>query len=571
MSWLFGIAGNYAGSIDKDLIKENLLFSFQSENLKLFVGGLKENVFYEKTSDTEGWAMCGIGIKKAGNKYRFMAFDDWKESTLKDGEDYGKLDGHFIFLKWNNNEITFFNDRLGLRDLYLLKNKHFTAFSTRLDYFTFLNHKSEINIEELSTYWLLSFPASTNSLLREVIRLGPGGKGKITKGEIIKNNNPLIFDFGNNDDVKEFVDELGNFTAFSLSQGEKISLGLSGGLDSRVLLEMLLKSGLKNWQTHFIGSPDNPDVKIAKQISVEKNIPYLNLFNPVPKPSETIKLLKNFIGQLGPVAPASEILVYPYYKILFDQGFRIIDGGDGEIHRREFLNRILFIAKGAVVTKDQEKLYKILSSNKAAIFNHEALTLMRNKAMNKISDLFGQMPECKGIGIENWLDLLILRYKLPNLSGPSQSLLDSVSIAYMPYIQPHLLEFSFHLAVMKKKNGKVFRNILDTGNHQLGSYKLVKNLIYYPYHSNSLTMRLVLALKRKIGKYYKEKTDEELLDIMKEYILDTVNSAEFDSFVYYNQANIKQMVNDYYKGNKSLAAQLNWWLTFDIWRSIFIN
>lgn len=29
---------------------------------------------------------------------------------------------------------------------------------------------------------------------------------------------------------------------------------------------------------------------------------------------------------------------------------------------------------------------------------------------------------------------------------------------------------------------------------------------------------------------------------------------------------LKNITNNFYKGNKNLANQLNWWLTFEIWR-----
>jgi len=571
MSWLFGISGNYNGLEEKAFTNKNLLFSFQSQNLKIFVGGLKENVFYEKINESEGWVVCGIGIKKNQSNYRFMDFNDWKEFLSKEEKNTEELNGHFIIVRWSNNGIKFFNDKLGVRELYILRDKYLTLFSTRLDFFSFLNHRFEINFEEVGSYWLLSFPPSNNSLFKRIVRLSPGGELKISKDGFIKKDNPLIFDFGNESDSNEFIEDLYNITTFPLFQGKDVSLGLSGGLDSRVLLEMFLNSNSKNWQTHFFGSKDLPDVKIAEQISTENNLPYLNLHEPIPNSDFCLSHLKNCIGQLGLTTPASEILIYPNYEFLFNKGWIIIDGGDGEIHRREFLNRILFLAKRTIIKEDPKNLYKLLSFSRADIFNNEALILMEKGAKKQISGLFNSVPKYHNIGLENWLDLIILKYKLPNFTGPSQSLLDSMSIAYMPYIQPHLLELSFRLSLNKKKNGKIFRGILDISVNKLNSYHLVKNSIYYPYHTNSSLKRFILAYKRKVGKYYKDKTSEEFLDVMKEYIFDTLISAEFNSFSYYNHAKIIRMVSEYYEGNKALANQINWWLTFDIWRSIFLK
>jgi hypothetical protein len=570
VSWLFGISGIYENSLEKHFVDKNLLFSFQNQNLKIFLGGLKENVFCQKNSESSGWAVCGVGIQKKLSGYSFMDSSDWKE-FFSCNESSENLDGHFIVIEWNNKEINFFNDKLGLRELYILKAKDFIAFSTRLDFFSFINHKFEIDYEELGGYWLLSFPILFNCVFKGIVRLGPGGRGTISDGNVEKNNTQLGFDFSGKTKPAEFINELEDVTTFPLNDKRNISLGLSGGLDSRLLLEILMKSDHKNWQTHFFGASNHPDVKIAKQISMDKNIPYLNLNNPVSNPNACLSLLKDCIGQLGPITPASEILVYPYHKDLFNKGWVIIDGAVGEIHRREFFSRILFKSQKGIIRRDIKKLRKILSFAKGSIFNDGVLNLLEKGAMSHISSMFKLMPEQYEVGLENWLDLVYLKFKLPNLIGPSQSLLDSISIAFMPYIQSHLLELSLPLPVEEKKNGKIFRNILDNSANNLNSYRLVKNAIYYPYRTNSFNLRLYLIVKKRLGLFYKDKISEELLNTMKEYVFDTINSHEFNLFDCYNHSKIRQMVNYYYNGNRKFTNQLNWWLTFDIWRDIFFK
>jgi hypothetical protein len=570
MSWIFGISGVNNNLSEKSFTDKNLLFSFQSENLKIFAGGFKENVFFERINESSGWVVCGIGILRDNSNYRFMDSKNWRKFLLEEPTP-GKLDGHFISVTWNNDGIKFFNDKLGIRELYILKSENFVAFSTRPDFFSLLNHKYEINFNELSGYWLLSFPLSTKCLFKKIIRLGQGGRGNTCKNEVSLNNTNLTFDFRNSSNAVKFAGELSAVTSFPLMYGKNISLGLSGGLDSRVLLEMLLNSNSKNWQTHSFGSENLPDVKIAEQISSDKNINHQKLYLPVPQKDKCLSLLRDSISQLGPIVPASEVLVYPYYSTLFKQERVIIDGGDGEIHRREFLNRILFLSGKTIINEDNKKLLSLLSINRSSIFNDDILILMQNEVRNQVRDLFLYMPPPNDIGLENWLDLLILKYKLPDLSGPSQSLLDGMCVAYMPYIQPHLLELSFRMSVQQKKNGQIFRNILNKSNNKLNSYKLVKNSFYYSYNTGSLNLRFKMLIKRRFGLLYKEKTPEEFLNMMKEYILDMISSDEFNTFEYYNHRKIKQMVNSYYAGDKTRESEINWWLTFDIWRSVFLS
>ena len=52
----------------------------------------------------------------------------------------------------------------------------------------------------------------------------------------------------------------------------KISLSLSGGLDSRLLLSCLANKNSELWETHTFGDPNHPDSKIASQLLSSLNL-----------------------------------------------------------------------------------------------------------------------------------------------------------------------------------------------------------------------------------------------------------------------------------------------------------
>jgi hypothetical protein len=268
---------------------------------------------------------------------------------------------------------------------------------------------------------------------------------------------------------------------------------------------------------------------------------------------------------------SSAILFYPFYSSLYDQKVIIIDGGHGEIHRRESLNKILLFAGDALLKKESSKIYGRFSRKRADIFNRDVLKLLENEAINQISDLFDKMPDPKITGIGPWLDILMIKYSLPNLTGPSQTLLDSMAVAYMPFIQIDLLKESVQLPLKEKRNGKIFRHILNDSTNKLFNYKLVKNSIYYPYWARSFYKRFLMIYKKKFGNVYNDTSGEQFLYMMRDYIHDIINSTGFNSFEYYDHSGIKDKVKKFYKGDKSYTSQLNWWLTFDIWRTIFLN
>ncbi|MGE5812188.1 MAG: hypothetical protein ACM339_11840, partial [Ignavibacteria bacterium] len=262
MSWIFGVIGNQNFNLESFLKDRDLQFSFHSEKLSVFSGGLRENIFYKKQDESSGWIVCGIGIEKYKEEYCFTNLGSW-ESYIAGEKDGKVLNGHYAGIKWKDGGILFFNDKLGIRDFYFLREKNFTAFSTRPDFFMALNHKFELNLKELSGYWLLTFPLTTNSIFKNIERLGPGGKYIFLETGCRKENAENNFEFKDDLEAEEYVANLKKITNFPLFQGKKISLGLTGGMDSRVLLELMLESDSKNWQTHFFGPQELPDVITA--------------------------------------------------------------------------------------------------------------------------------------------------------------------------------------------------------------------------------------------------------------------------------------------------------------------
>jgi hypothetical protein len=56
---------------------------------------------------------------------------------------------------------------------------------------------------------------------------------------------------------------------------------------------------------------------------------------------------------------------------------------------------------------------------------------------------------------------------------------------------------------------------------------------------------------------------------MKEYLLDVVHSKETIEYPAYEFKKIEKKVQEYYAGAKNLSGEINWWLTFELWRRNF--
>ncbi len=567
MSWFIGYTGKDNPILNEYILSLNLgQDEVTNENLKLVCSAKGKNISFSFNDDSSGWIISGMSISIEENK--FIKKHEWEELLSKKHFNLKNIDGHFAGLKWDNEKIIFFNDQLGLRDIYFLKVNSNYLFSTRLDWIAKFNNENKINFNEFSTNWLLPHQISWQSIIDDVIMLNPGGIIKITSGILEKKNSPWMPDFNLNSKSDDFLNVLNNFIKLTDSENEKINLGLSGGIDSRVLLQALFNNNINTFGTHTFGSILTADGKIAEKIVKDYNLLHRFFSFSFPEKEQLLKYLFESVSQLGLSASIYETLNYPFYEQLSNQNYIVLDGAYGEIFRRAYLNRFLILGKSALLNKDAGAIFKLLKRSKADIFNEEINKRLEISAVNQLAKILEILPGADSIGIENWLDTFFIKTKVANISGPSQTLLDNISRAFMPFIQPAVLDKGFGLDFSEKKNGRLFWQIINHGK-ELNKYPLVKDQIIYPFSSNLLFVRLYQKFKRKLGLVYKDNIQYELLVKLKDFVLDRISSQDVKYFDLYDHKKVSNLASDFYNGNNSLINDLTWWITFDIWRECY--
>lgn len=569
MSWILGIVGRDKFPVHKFISENKLLFKYESEELNIYAGGFADTLFYQQAEAQTGCITGGVGFTKKNDSYKFLSNVDW-DKLHSSFEKRNEINGHFVSVQWNGSHLKFLNDIYGVRDLFFINIGETLLFTTRLDFLNYFIKKHELDLTEFASNWLLSIPFSHNSLLKNVKRLGPGGYAEWAQNKLeIKNYlwNPVPQKYS----TADFSETLKNILTFPLKDDKRLSLGLSGGLDSRVMLDYLLNSRNNNWQVHSFGKVDHPDMILSKKIADDNKLNHFYIDSDKFVYEDYVTVLKEYVGQLGLIFPASKILMFPIHKYISEKGFIILDGAMGEIHRGELLRRLLYFGKKAFLKKDIDKLFNLFYSDKGVFIKDEILNEMKLNMHSLISDIYSKMPDVHHTEYEKWLELLIMIYKLPHIASSSQAVLDSFSIAYMPYIQTDLMNISFNLNSQEKKNGKMYRKILNESANNLNNYYLVKNTITYPYNTSTFSSRIIFAYKNRSKATYKDKSAEIFLMSMKEFIYDTTDSISFTNYELYDHKKIKGVVNEFYDGNKKHADYLNWWLTFEIWRQIFLE
>lgn len=559
MSWIFG----YFGKTERQSISspENPLYHFKDSNLILFAGGNKQTCFFQSDTKDSCWLLVGVGLKLFENGYKLLSESEWSKYLSADKVNLKTVNGHFVAVKYANNELRFFPDELGLREIFIVKNDGGFGFTTRIDWLKYFI-KPEIDLKEFGSRWLLQNQISHNSIIKNVTRL-IRSNAVIRENSLITKQNEWEPNFempGNKEIFNSVLQQL-----ISIA-GKKISLSLSGGLDSRLLLSYLTQKKSELWETHTFGDPEHPDSKISRILLKDLNLRNRIIDDNLPATDKLIELIKDYSVQSIVTNPASSILNLRFYDRLADKDRIVIDGGFGEIWRRAFANRLMILGRKHLIQKDAVRVTEFLNYYKADIFSDDALLEMRKGCINQLEDLFQNLPDPSQIGVAEWLDLFSVRCRLANYYAPEQARIDNFVISFMPLVQKDILNLLFGITNTDKKNGKLFKQLIWRNSIQLTKIPLVKGNITHHFSSSSLSARLQSRIKNKLGFSFQSKRIIEFQNTLKEFIIDVLKSAEVRNYKYYDPKKLGGLENKFLKCSGVYNYEVDWFLSFELFR-----
>jgi hypothetical protein len=363
-------------------------------------------------------------------------------------------------------------------------------------------------------------------------------------------------------------DEINELISFPLSQSD-ISLSLSGGFDSRLLFSFLLKNKIGGWDAHTFGDSRHPDAVIAERLCRDFNIPHTQISLPSPAPEEFIKEFGEYTAQTVMDNSPLSYLQLRNYKGLDGSGKVIIDGGFGEIWRREFFNRLLFLGSKSILKRDSERILPHLALFRGDIFSEEINVKMEKGNKIQLERLFDELPDPERVGKENWIDLFASRTRMRNYYSHEQTRLDLTAISYMPLAQMSLLKGLLSLKLKDRKNGKLFKSILTGNEPALTKYPLVKGNTCQPFGRSTLEARIINRLRNKFGKRtVDEPAVRELFDSIAPYLYDLASSQKVRECGLYDNRKLLLLISNCRKnsGTDESIKELCWWLSFELFR-----
>ncbi len=565
MSWIFGFYSKRT-KINSNLNKlhPQAISIISNDDFYIAIGGNSNTIFYDLDEKENKFFLCGIPIAKDTSK--ILTTEDIKLIIRNFPEDIKYLNGHFVCAVFNSKKIILYTDLLGLREIHVFENDEGWYFATRLDWLLKLD-KFEIDFEQFGSRWKLVNQISNKSIVKKIQRLNCGTTGildnqhfqKIEENWIPGKTNPIS---GN-----DFSKKLKLLTLLGEKNDLTISLSLSGGMDSRVLLSYLLNSNYKNWNCHIFQTDDAMDTKIAEKILYEHKIKYKVINQENPDADVLLSNLFEYIGQTYLTGSAYDLQKLLSYKFLPKEDL-IIDGGFGEIWRREFLNRLLHFGKNDLINKNYQNIYKYLNNYRVDIFTDEFNSIMSTGIINQLEEIFSNLPVVNEPGLENWLDLFSLKTRLVNFYGTEQARIDSIVKSYMPFVQLSLINNLFNLPIEKKKNNYLFKKIIKNNSPDLLKYRQAKGNISYPVWFSPLIKRIYFRVHKKLFRQNENNNIDQFLSMLKEFIFDSLLSGEVKDYNPYNYKLIIDKVHSYYNGEKNYSGFVNWFLTFEIFRQI---
>jgi hypothetical protein len=559
--WIFGVCSKHQLSDNKRFELENLLPQFNQKLVQsqfCIYFSHNKNTFYNLSKN---WIINGVGISDNSSTLKLMQQEDWEEYFIK--PDSVKVTGNFLKFIWTDQKINIQSDLIGLKTLYILKDESEVYFSTNLKLITGFIKSPQIDFSAFGAKWLLFNQLECRSFIKNIDKLTPNSELIIENGDYKVNCTNYQFTQDEYSSEK-FYSDLQRLLSIKIPSGYKLSLGLSGGLDSRVLLA-LLHSSKREFDVHSFGFEYEPDVQIAKDLMHSLNLKS-NLLLSDMKDYNLIDFIPDYLSSNELVEPASTFLrLYKLNDPYFEDKV-VIDGANGEIYRRQFLNRLYFTGSKAILNKDVKAILSALRFNRADIFSEELVKEMKNGVIDEVENHLNIMPNVKQLGFDNYLDLFNIKTRFVNYFGPEQMRLDSFLVSFMPYINDNLLFNVFSLSLKEKKDSKLFIDLLKQSDKIFKSTPLVKGNITYPFGMSKYQTMLYTKIKNRFVKISDNNPVVHFYNHNKKQIHQCLLDESTLESKIYNRQKITDIINGYYSGNQKLVTELDWLYSFEIFK-----
>lgn len=591
MSWFFALVPKTRGFRDQeiqryckqaaDTVKASGRLRITHPKILLLGGGLPET-FEFKSSGHDGtpcgWLVCGTGLRNDGISFHTMQESDW--DGLLGGEapeeKVHQVDGHYAAVMWHGRDVEIFVDPLELRRAYVADAGDLYVATSRVDWIIPFLPDPQFSLGTIASGWNLMNSFSDDSFLVGGIRVGPSGHVRINDGTMRHS----WHHWEPRPPAGAAVDSLlKEATLFPIQEGHKLTLGLSGGIDSRTILALLSGADRQRWQVHSLGNRDNPDIMVAQRIAEKIELPIQIRYYDLDKSDRidsVVETLREYSLQTEMTDSPFSFPRLSIFSEMYRNGFWLTDGGYGELLRRSYGNRLLLSGRTAMRNNDPQTLMRFFVLRKSTIFQPDAAKMLELETERQFQDAFLSMPSSLlKSDIGNWIDIFHIRYRLKNFGGASQGLYDHFIPNYMPFALSVLISSYLGLSSRVRGNNSINRRIIHDGNRSLERLPLISYGTAVPYWTgrNIVFSRAAGKLRKHIRPAPGTPVESfriKALKFIKDYVFDRFLSADVGTSSYYDMEYLRRHIESFFASpNEADARVVDNWLTFDFWRELF--
>lgn len=521
----------------------------------------------------DGWIVAGNACEVESGRAKPFGDDEWRRTFERGAESFRMLDGDFVAARLGQHTFELFTDPLGARPLFVAKVPFGVAFSTRIDWLARAAGGFEVDAAALGP--LVCRTHSAASGLKGARRIGAGGVVSGDARAYRVSESPWLPDRAPHDPT-EYRDCVRAFVRPQLPDRLSVSVGLSGGVDSRLMLALTAPGDAIS--AHVLGYVDEPDVEVAKRVASARGVPIVSYPHEVlPGPDETFALIRTGVALTHGMVPASTLPEKRRYAEIGAPGKLLLVGMFGELARRQFHGvYAMRHAATRLVRRDADVLPQHFTTPPLPFFEPGHAGRMHESALLAVRLLFETMPRERDIGLEGFLDLLAVRTQLPAGYAAHQNLLGHLASGYSPFAQQSVLRAAFGLPLHARRNSRAVFDIIRQTFPDAARIPLVANDTRYRFGASTFGAQLCTRIRRRYSHYARARHD--VLATVEAAVREMASSADVRSVDLYNMPRVDAAMDRFYaavergsveeivRSRSDDAALIDGWLTFELWR-----
>ena len=317
---------------------------------------------------------------------------------------------------------------------------------------------------------------------------------------------------------------------------------------------------------HSFGYNDDPDLQVAKKISDRLALKCFFIRPPEMASGQFLNKAADYAAAVQMIEPVSSYLKLAVMEKSYFADKFLIDGAFAEFARRQFMNKLLIKGKKALLNRKYAEVVKLLMVPKPRIFKDDIEEMMFDNSVEQIKKIFESFPDPAEVGLENFADMIVVKFRIPNYLGPEQNRLDDILAGFTLFAQRSVISASLGIPAAQRKNSQLFYKAIHENYPALEEFPLVKNGTIYPYGMGSLTAYAYTGLKKKLRMSSREATLDNLFRTHEKVIKEIITREAIREYEPYDDESVMRIINDFYSGKTKNTYDLNWLLTFELFR-----